>query len=658
MKKSILYLAALLGGITAIAAPNDTTVVVAHNNTQLTYFGNYDALAAFPNGSTDYRKIVMEFNIGKYPCPGYDPNTAGEGPGRSGWCADWDYDVHAIAMTPTDTIEIGRLITPYANNNNISTPATWNHSYFFDLTDYYTILKDDVQIRIHYAGYSGGFTGTIKFHMIEGTRARDVLGYAKLWNGSYRFGDSLLTINQLIEERKVPILPGTEAAEIKSIITGHGGDNQENCAEFCRKYYRVVVNNTNTFTQDVWRNNCNANFLYPQSGTWIYNRANWCPGDLVKTLSHPIPNTYLSNDSIDLDLNFQNYIYQGNNPQAIYKIAANLFYYSASTHTVDVGIEDIISPNSSVTHNRSNPEFSTAKVKLKNYGADASVSNIEFKYGVNGSLTQTYLWTGTVAYNEEFEVTLPLNGLLDELNGDNTFTVAVDKVNGNTDGDSYNNEMTVNFKGSPIFNKGSFLIEALAPGGNQQLRITLVDVTNGTEILNKSYSRTGSSSFERIELPKGVYKITVDATGGAGLNFFNLFATGIFKVHTIQNTDTIRLEFAKTDLDRGRNEGNFGAAISQSFRVSDESVSTPQITSLPIVQLYPNPSKNQFQITIDHYQGKKGNVSIYNVVGQKVHEQNLDGSITQIPHPTWAAGVYNVVITLDDQKISKKLVVE
>src|SRR5690606_12476698 len=150
MRKSLfMLLGMVLFSLAVWAAPNDTTVVQAHNLYKFNSFGSHDTTTVFPDGSVSYRKIVMEFDLGKYACPGYDPNNPGEGPGQTGWCGDWDYDVHVIAMNASgDTIELGRLITPYANNNNISTPANWHHSYLFDVTDYYTVLKDTVTIRV------------------------------------------------------------------------------------------------------------------------------------------------------------------------------------------------------------------------------------------------------------------------------------------------------------------------------------------------------------------------------------------------------------------------------------------------------------------------------------------------------------------------------
>ena len=42
------------------------------------------------------------------------------------------------------------------------------------------------------------------------------------------------------------------------------------------------------YTQEIWRDDCGENPLYPQGGTWIYDRANWCPGDKATTREHEL----------------------------------------------------------------------------------------------------------------------------------------------------------------------------------------------------------------------------------------------------------------------------------------------------------------------------------------------------------------------------------
>ena len=122
MKKTttqfLLFLAIALGTfMNAQAAPGDTTWVQAHNGKWLDYFNNFDTTVNFPNGTTKYRKIIMVFTLGKYACPGTPT-----------YCSDWDYTVQTYAMNKLgDTVELGRLITPYGKGARM--PASWSQPY-------------------------------------------------------------------------------------------------------------------------------------------------------------------------------------------------------------------------------------------------------------------------------------------------------------------------------------------------------------------------------------------------------------------------------------------------------------------------------------------------------------------------------------------------
>jgi hypothetical protein len=147
----------------AKAAPGDTTTVQTHVNAKRPTTGNYDTLVTFPAGSTTYRKIIMTFTLGKYQCPGTQQ-----------YCGDWDYAKMVYLVTPTQTLELGRLITPYANVSRF--PWSWKYRFEFDVTDYAQYLTGPITIRITPTG-PDGFTSSLKFDFIEGTPAPQCSGY-------------------------------------------------------------------------------------------------------------------------------------------------------------------------------------------------------------------------------------------------------------------------------------------------------------------------------------------------------------------------------------------------------------------------------------------------------------------------------------------------
>ena len=106
---------ALLGvSVAGYANPGDTTWVQA-NNVQLDWYNNFDTTISFPDGNVSYRKILMVFTLGQYNCPS-----------GSQYCHQWDYDVHNYIMTPAgDTVELSRLITPFATSGWSRFGPTW-----------------------------------------------------------------------------------------------------------------------------------------------------------------------------------------------------------------------------------------------------------------------------------------------------------------------------------------------------------------------------------------------------------------------------------------------------------------------------------------------------------------------------------------------------
>lgn len=299
MKRLFILSIAFFGCLAAIAAPGDTTWVQAQNDVNMENYGDYVQPVNFPDGSLSYRKIMMVFTLGKYQCP------AG-----SQYCGDWDYTVQNFVTTSANqTFEIGRLITPYAGTTWPRTPMTWKQRYYFDVTDLYPVLKNGASIKTFYQGYLGGFTVNIKFAFIEGIPARNVTGIQRLWNGSFGFGNAADPIDNHVSALNYTAPANTQSAEAKFIITGHGADNA-GCSEFCTKYYQFKQDNVILDQKSIWRDNCGSNHIYPQSGTWVYNRANWCPGDQVAPNTHYLTNVTAGTTG-NVAVHFQNYTSTG-----------------------------------------------------------------------------------------------------------------------------------------------------------------------------------------------------------------------------------------------------------------------------------------------------------------------------------------------------------
>lgn len=660
MKNKLRLLAfSLLASCSLMAATGDTTTVVVHNEVQMPWYDTYDQSATFPDGSVSYNKIILEFTLGKYDCGGsYNPANPGEGPGQTGWCADWDYDVHVIACTPGgDTLKLGELITPYANTTYPHFPWTWKQSYNFDVTDFYHVLKDNITIRIFYSGYSGGFTGTTKFHFIEGTRPRDILSYTKLWDGGFAYG-SVTPIDDEITFKELVFPTNAKYAETKVIITGHGNDSAQSCAEFCKKFYNYVINDDTVHTQYIWRDDCASNFLYPQSGTWVYDRANWCPGDKVHTLIHKVPTSIQPNDTFTVDLNFQQY---SGSTSASYKVSAIMFFYDTFNMALDAGIEDVLGPTNDYIHRRRNPICGNPELIVKNYGSE-TITSIELEYSINGGATQSYTHSTSLTSLEAINIILPEIDALSSLSGNNNkFNVKIVSVNGIADENEHNNERTTTFTASPVWEGGNYVIHMQThkyQNYNMQANWQIIDLSTDAIVLQRNgNSSAGKLSIDSINIPDGCYKLVVRTADDLGMNFFGLFNPRGY-VRVFNKLDGTRYPLPLTDLGSAGLEGNFGSGFTHYFTVKN-SISNKKINSENLEMLvYPNPAKDN--VTIDLMGGLKydGSIKIVNALGQEVFAAFTGNKKHIVIHTaSFAAGIYTLHFESTTFKKTEKIVI-
>jgi hypothetical protein len=646
MKKTILTIIMALSA-TLYAAPGDTTWIQA-NNVQLNYYNNFDTAVAFPNGSVSYRKILMVFTLGEYAC------AAG-----TQYCHQWDYTVTNYVMTKTDTVELSRFITPYANTGVPRFPSNWKQHYIYNVTDFYTLLKDSAKIRIFYSGYSGGFTANVKFAFIEGTPERNVLGVNPLWRGAYNFGNPADPIANHIPVKTLTAPASTQSSELKFTVTGHGSDNTTQCCEFASHTYSVALNNGVIAKQAVWRNDCGLNELYPQGGTWIYNRANWCPGDAVNTYTHPLP-AVTAGTTYSLGVNFDAYTTSGN--YGDYAMEGHVFYYGNFNHTVDASLDDIIAPSNFETHFRENPSSNSPVVRVHNSGS-STINSISFSYNVKDSAATQYTWNGTLLSQQDTNITLaPLNTLsnmsLSGSNGIYNFNARITAVNGAPDGDSTNNKFQSSFVAAPSWptsfsitlKTNSAGVNRVGNGDQSETTWQITDMNNNivayrfTDTTNKTYVDT-------VTLPAfGFYNLTITDAGCDGLHWWVWdqnpsagITAGSFTVKKLGNGAAIPMHGYNYS---GTYNNDFGCSFSQYFTVGGVVAGIHSMSpkdNAPALIAYPNPAQDNINISIHGVEAAKGQLEIIDGQGRLIIQQKASGADNVISLNGLSNGVYTVL---------------
>lgn len=642
-----LVLASLLFCFTPMTvSAADTTWVQAHHDIWLPSSPkNLDTTIEFPDGTKSYRKIYMIFTLGKYQCPGTPQ-----------YCGDWDYTVQNFLMTPNgDTVELGRLITPYANASNPRTPWTWQQRYVFDVTDYYPLLKDTATVRVHYSGYSGGFTANVKFAFIEGTPPRNVLKIQRLWHGSFRFGDTA-AIDTKIKEMNLNADVATQFTEMKLNITGHGSDDNY-CSEFCKKHYKVILNKSIVEQRDIWRDDCGFNHLYPQTGTWVYDRGNWCPGDLVYTNSHKLAGIAPGSGNYDLDIDFESYTGSKNNPNTSwgsYIIDAAVIDYGAFNRNLDATLEDIIAPSNNEMHFRQNPFTGNPIIRVVNTGATA-ITSLKIVY-TSAGITNVHTWTGNLNSLESVNITLPEIFEIRYLTGsNNTFAAQIAEVNGQADEDNSNNDQSSVFTAAPNWPmnlKIRFRTNSSQVGGFSESAWYIIEAGKDT-VARREFNQVNKLYEDTIKLGPSYYYLVVKDDGCDGLKWWanSAAGNGFITVAPLETSLNLPLD--------GYFSGDFGCGFTQRFNVTwPLAVSNINETSVFTLDVYPNPASNSVHINIRGIEQIDGNLAILDAVGRVVALKHSTTAYENIDISYLSNGIYTVRFTnKNDIKLQTRLVI-
>ncbi len=395
MIRRLLLACLVLASARALARDGDTVRVVTHDAVRVVTdptkgVNSYPRWALFPSARTSFRTAVMTVT---YQCP--DTQR----------CGEWDYvdQVRLQRAGGTDLgVELARLISPYGSRF----APDWKFSWSVDVSEFLPLLHDSVEIAFVHGGYESntdrGWKVTIEVAMVEGTPALEYLGMMPLWDGSYPYGDSLRPFGDTLRPHPFTAPAGAAVARLRILQTGHGMDTVEGCAEFCSKERSVLLDGSVVDRRHVWRE-CGFNALFPQAGTWIFNRANWCPGSMVAPERFDMRVAPGSGHLLELAMEpFVNRTSQS----ASYMVSACVFFYRAPRAEIDATLEGILAPSTTDEYARMNPVCDDPKILVRNNGRE-SLRSFEVAYGLEGETPERYRWEGEIAPGVERTVTLP-----------------------------------------------------------------------------------------------------------------------------------------------------------------------------------------------------------------------------------------------------------
>ena len=527
--------------------------------------------------------------------------------------------------------ELGRFITPYGNGLSLGNGFLWK----YDVSDYEPLLHDTVHLN------AGNWQELLdlSFDIIKGTPPRDVHDVKNIWTGD--IGWTSTTENDL-NERQVLIPANAQNSRLKVRLTGHGSD-QGNCAEFCPNFCYLFIDSVQRYSRQIWRTDCPVNPLYPQGGTWVYPRANWCPGAEVTTYDMELTPYVTPGDSTRLNLNLNPHSWtSGGWPN--YVTETQLITYGAPNFQVDAAIYEIKAPSDKQLFQRMNPICNNPLITIQNTGAD-TLHNLLITYGLVGGTPSYYNWSGNLPFMSTQDVRLG-NFLFDS--GDLTFYATVSDPNGT--GDMYPNNNTAHstFSLPPQYNNQ--LIFEFKTNLEPYQNVYDIKDDQGNLIFHKGGGLTSNTYYnDTITFPTGCYEFKMTDSGEDGLTWWANPNGGSGYLRIKRASDGAIIKSFNSD---------FGGEIYHQFTVG-YFVNTNELEPVNEVNIFPNPSPGIFQSEILLSEKQNVSVEVSDLTGRIVFRTKLENVINRTVDINLSGepeGIYTAHFSCPGKAWVKKLV--
>lgn len=488
MKKLILFISIILNVTFLFSAIGDTLVV------QTFTFADIEKrrdVFDFPDDDRSWEKIFMHRTL---KC---DEQTKQD----SFPCGEWDYSTFTLLHIPkgdtTEIFELENYVTPYGMGIDLNGECGW--TYIYDVTDYAPLLKGKVDIS------SGNQQELLdmKFIFIEGTPPRDVVSVENVYDwGSYKYEH--IATDSLLKPQEIVLDKNASAYKLLARISGHGHQGPRNCCEWDRKTHTYSVNGYVLDRWLIWKN-CGDNPIYPQGGTWQFDRAGWCPGTPVDTYELEISDFFQPGDTLMLDYEIEMYRDNGEK-DGMFRQCHQLISYGKPNFETNAEIYDIITPSDKDGYSRKNPIIKDPEIIIRNSGSH-TLKSLIINYGLKGGRPYSYIWNGNLEFTEQEHVILPNIDWKDFSN--TTFQVIISDPNGTIDEYPYNNKMTSTIVVPDLLpSKFTIHIEVQGLGRAKENAFYLINSV-GTVILKKESFEDNEVYKKLVNLEPGLYELKI-----------------------------------------------------------------------------------------------------------------------------------------------------
>ncbi len=562
-----------------------------------------------------------------------------------------------------NNIEIGRYITPYGQWFGTG----WTYTWTYDVTDYAFLLHDSVQIRSLYEGYSQGSLYTLSFDMIEGTPPADAYNLKVLAFGDFPYGSASNPISNYFPPWRIALDSTADVTTLRLITTGHGEDDND-ADEFTPHTNSIWVNGMHAYDQFLWRTDCGQNPVWPQAGTWYYQRSGWCPGDAVNYWDYDLTPFGTKGDSITVQYKVDPYTSPNGGPYLITSIQQ--ISKHGPNFQNDVRLEDIYEPNNAQQFNRMNPicEEGPPFIVIRNTGKNV-LTSASIQYGHDSTIQNTYNWTGSLNFMDTAQVWLPPVDLGDS--GTHTFTVIVGLPNGQPDEYTPGDTITTTYVLPQSYTNRIYIkvkTDSIGYGIPNGISYQIEDLM-GNEYLYNGNINDNTLTIDTVTLPNGCYQFTIfDSSDGIGL--IPIFPGSLSGYYTI--TDSITkskrgtIISAVADFTNAAEDlASFGNQQITTFNIggSPSSVSEYIQPSQFELTVWPNPASTDITLDLSSLSSvtTPATVQIFDVLGHSLVTRIVNpsdfGSVS-LPINSLADGSYIVLVRAFGVRASQRFVVK
>lgn len=466
----------------------------------------YEFMVDFPTEG-EWRKIIMVHHLkcdeltkqDKYPC------------------GEWDYSTHTALMEPVgDTVELfelGGFVTPYGKYLKLGGEKGWKFEY--DITDYAPLLKGKKKI---FAGNNQEVLD-LKFYFIKGIPPRKVLSVKNMYPfGEYNYGQ--LADDSVLKPLKLILPKDATGYKLKARISGHGHYGPKNCCEWDSKTHTYSWQGwgTSFFRWNVWKD-CGNNPIYPQGGTWPFDRAGWCPGTKVDEYDFELTPYVKSGDTLDFDYSIEHYANNGEKGGS-FRMSHQFFSFSQPNFQTDAEICEIMSPSVKDNFSRINPVCHSPIIVIRNTGKQ-DLHSIKIKYGVLGEKQEQFIWNGHLSFLQKDTLRIPFHFSSNQ--DGKQFIATIEAINNSKDEYIENNVLTSLIK-LPENLPGNITIKIKTNnlGRSAENSLYIID-DNETTLFYKGDFTDDKEFSNTLKLKPGCYEMLFKDNNedGIGLHWWN-----------------------------------------------------------------------------------------------------------------------------------------